>query len=351
MAMKWPWQRAVSGDRLVVCQRADSLAWVMADRPGSLRRCGVEQRGADSLADFARRLRALGLPTRDVSAVLPLHHGQLLQVDAPAVKPEEMKAAARWRIKDLVDGRLDDMTIDVMMVGDDRQQQAQKQSQKQSHKQIFVAAASNSTLREVGELALGAGLQLTVVELMETAQRNLQTAIVAAEGLAERASAALVLHGQQCLLTICARGELFYTRRLDWDSASITAAPLAQAPAVAAAALATLDTVDFIDYGADEDAGPADDGNAPRLVIELQRSFDVWERSWPDLPLAGLWLQVGDDSPMLAATLEAALGLRVQVLDAERVFPGLAGLAGTPEVAAGVLPLLGALLRQETRQL
>jgi MSHA biogenesis protein MshI len=343
MAMKWPWQRAAAGDRLVVCSRADSLAWVMADRPGSLQRCGVEQRGADSPADFARRLRALGLPTHEVSAVLPLPDGQLLQVEAPAVKPEEMKAAARWRIKDLVDGRLDDMTIDVMMVGDDRQQ-----AQKQAHKQIFVAAAHNSTLREVGELARGAGLQLAVVELMETAQRNLQTAVATAEGLAERATAALVLHGPQCLLTICARGELFYTRRLDWDGESMTAAPRAQAPAAAAAA---LDTVDFIDYGADLDASPADDGNAPRLVIELQRSFDVWERSWPDLPLAGLWLQLGDDSPALAATLAIALGLRVQVLDAERVFPGLAGLAGTPEVAGAVLPLLGALLRQETRQL
>ena len=338
--IKWPWQRAVADDRLVVCSSADSFAYVQADRPGTLQRCGVEARGADSPADFARRLRALGLPARAVSAVLPLRHGQLLQVDAPAVKPEEMKAAARWRIKDLVEERLDDMTIDVMMVGDDRQR---------AHPQIFVAAASNTKLREVGELTRGAGLELTVVELMETSQRNLQTAIATADGLAERASAALMLHGNQCLLTICARGELFYTRRLDWDGASLVNSPQAQAKPTPAQA--ELESVDFIDYGADLDAGPADDGDAPRLVIELQRSFDVWERSWPDLPLAGLWLQVGDDSPALAATLESALGLRVQVLDPERVFPGLAGLAGTPAVASAVLPLLGALLRHETRQL
>jgi MSHA biogenesis protein MshI len=336
--IKWPWQRALAGDRLVVCSSADGFAYVQADRPGTLRRCGVEARGADSPADFARRLRALGLPARGVSAVLPLRHGQLLQVDAPAVKPEELKAAARWRIKDLVDDRLEDMTIDVMMVGDDRQR---------AHQQIFVAAASNTKLREVGDLTRSAGLELAVVELMETAQRNLQTAIATAEGQAERASAALMLHGDQCLLTICSRGELFYTRRLEWDGASMSSAPRAQAPT----ARPELDTVDFIDYGADLDAGPADDGDAPRLVIELQRSFDVWERSWPDLPLAGLWLQVGDASPALAATLESALGMRVQVLDAERVFPGLADLAGSPAVASAVLPLLGALLRDETRQL
>lgn len=332
--IKWPWQKAPAGERLVVCSRADSFAYVQADRPGTLRRCGVELRGAGSPADFARRLRGLGLPAREVSAVLPLRDGQLLQVDAPAVKPEEMKAAARWRIKNLVDDRLDDMTIDVMMVGDDR---------KPAHRQIFVAAASNTTLREVGELTRGAGLELSVVELMETSQRNLQTAIVSAEGLAERATAALMLHGEQCLLTICACGELFYTRRLDWDGATLASDP--GAPAMAAAAQ-TLDTVDFIDYGADLDAG-----HAPRLVIELQRSFDVWERSWPDLPLAGLWLQVGDGSPALAAALGEALGMRVHVLDAERIFPGLHGLAGSADVADAVLPLLGALLRQETRQL
>jgi MSHA biogenesis protein MshI len=337
--IKWPWQKAAAGERLVVCSRADSFAYVQADRPGTLRRCGVEQRGADSPADFARRLRGLGLPAREVSAVLPLQHGQLLQVEAPAVKPEEMKAAARWRIKDLVDERLDDLTIDVMVVGD---------GHKQGAKQIFVAAAKNADLREVGELTRGAGLELSVVELMETSQRNLQTAIAGAEGLGERASAALMLHGEQCLLTICARGELFYSRRLDWDGAALVSTPSAAATAPAPQ---TLDTVDFIDYGAELDAGPADDGHAPRLVIELQRSFDVWERSWPDLPLAGLWLQVGEASATLAAALEEALGLRVRVLDAERVFPGLHGLAGSPAVAGAVLPLLGALLRQETRQL
>ncbi len=341
--IKWPWQRAVTGDKLVVCSSPDGFAYVQADRPGTLRRCGVETRGDDSPGDFARRLRSLGLPTRAVSAVLPLRDGQLLQVDAPAVKPEEMKAAARWRIKDLVDERIEDITIDVMMVGDERER-----AQARAQKQIFVAAARNSTLRAVGELTRDAGLELAVVELMETAQRNLQTAIAALEGQAERASAALMLHGEQCLLTICARGELFYTRRLDWDGASISSAPRAPAPAPLRP---ELETVDFIDYGAELDTDVQDDGDAPRLVIELQRSFDVWERSWPDLPLTGLWLQVGEGSAALAATLESALGLRVRVLDAERVFPGLGGLAGSPAVASAVLPLLGALLRAETRQL
>ena len=89
----------------------------------------------------------------------------------------------------------------------------------------------------------------------------------------------------------------------------------------------------------------------PDPAVELQRSLDVWERSWPELPLAGLWVQLGAESEVLAELLERALGMRVQVLAPESVFPGFEAAAGSPEVREAVLPLLGALLRTETRKL
>jgi MSHA biogenesis protein MshI len=337
--MKWPWQSKTGGDRLVVCSTADTFAYVQADAAGKLQRCGVEQRHGFSQADFARRLRTLGLPTRQVAAVLPITEGQLLAVEAPAVKPDEMKAAARWRIKDLVDARLDDITVDVMAVGDDRTR---------AQKQVYVAAAKNTTLRTVGDFARAAGMELSVIELVETSQRNLLSAVAAAHGLAERATAALVLHGDVCLLTICARGELFYTRRLEWDGTGLGLSPSAIPMEVTAPAPETLD---FVDYGAETPETRVDDGSAPRLVIELQRSFDVWERSWPDLPLAGLWVEVGEPSINLVGVLEQALGMQVGVLYPERVFPGWEAAASTPALHGALLPLLGALLRTESRAL
>lgn len=339
MKLHWPWRRAQAHDRLAIRADADAVVYAHADAAGRLKRCGVARRGQDSAQEFGRLLRGLGLPERGACAVLPLADGQLLQVEAPAVRPEEMKAAARWKVKDLVNGRVDDMTLDVMFVGDERPRAA---------RQLFVAAARNDTIRAVVEHSQACGLEVAVVDLTETAQRNLQSALASAEGLGERACAALVRHGALCLLTICAGGELFYARRLDWED---TVAAAQVAPTPAPLDLEQLHGADFIDYGADTAVSSGGQTEASRLVIEIQRSLDLWERSWPDLPLAAVWVQVGAGSAELALRLQAALGQRVGVLDAERVFPGFAAAAGSSATREAVFPMLGALLRHEARKL
>jgi MSHA biogenesis protein MshI len=333
---RWPWQTRAVGDRLVIGGHADALAWVQATADGILQRCGLLLQGGDGDAEFGRRVRALGLPERDVCAVLDLSQAQWLQIEAPAVTPEEMKAAARWRAKDLVDGRIEEFRLDVMVVGGDHPH---------PHRQLFVVAAHNALVQTLTRRCQTLGLQLAVIDAAEAVQRNLQTAAAAAEGMADRACAALVRHGSHWLLTVCAGGELFYTRRLDWDSEGLvlpTAAPVADE---------AMEGLDFIDYGSMSDAGGSDDVGAPRMVIELQRSFDLWERSWPDLPLAGVWLETGDDCSALAGQLAATLGLPVWPLTVEGLFPGFEAAAGTPDVRAATLPLLGALLRSPARQL
>jgi MSHA biogenesis protein MshI len=336
MAMHWPWQRARGDDRLVIACSVDTFSYAQAGRDGRLCRLGQLRADGDTAADFARRVRALGLPTREAWAVLPLADAQLLPVDAPAVRPEELKSAARWRIKDLVDTRLDELTIDVMFVGDDRAR---------PHKQVFVAAARTGLIRELGERTRAAGLEVSVIDIAETAQRNLQGAQAEALGLGSRATAALVRHGAQLLLTICAAGELFYARRLDWQDREV---PAAAAPDLSLAAAA--ERLDFVDYGEDLSTGGAAGTSATQVVVEVQRSLDVWDRSWPDLPLAALWVQVGEGSAALAAELEAGLGQPVSVLDPEHLFPGLAERAAAPDLREALLPLLGALLRNETRK-
>jgi MSHA biogenesis protein MshI len=339
--------------RLAVMYSTEQFIYAQADVDGRLLRCGQLARGSDTPAAFARQVQALGLPGQQVSAVLPLSQAQLLQVEAPAVKPEEMKAAARWRIKDQVEGRLDDAIIDVMFVGDDKPR---------LHRQLFVAAARGSAIRELSERSQAAGLAVTVIDIAETTQRNLQAAQAVRDGLAERATAALVQHGEQCLLTMCVAGELYYTRRLDWDALAVpgsTASPgviAAAALATAAKPVVALETLDFIDYGAEPDATPGSNGSehidgAPRLVVELQRSFDVWERSWPDLPLARLWVQVGELSPRLSALLTRELGQAVGVLDIDATFPELAACAPDPTLREALRPVLGLLLRTQTRRL
>jgi len=336
MRLQWPWKVSARPESLVVACDAERFAYVHADADGALRRCGVETRGTDSAPEFARRLRALNLPSRGGCAMLPLAQTQLIQVDAPGVRPEEMKAAARWRVKDLVQGRLDELTMDVMFVGDGKPRPNQ---------QIFVAAARSEDIRELARQAKDAGVEINVVDLAEMAQRNLQSAMADVGGLFERATAALVRHGEQCLLTICAGGELYYTRRLQWEG---LAAPGQPVPAVEHQV--DLASMDFVDYGAEPDLESARDGNVPQIVVELQRSLDLWERSWTDLPLAAVWIDVGEDSRALAALLQTTIGQPVGLLEPDHVFPGFEAAAARQEARQVLLPLLGALQRSETRQ-
>ena len=344
-----PFRKRQAAGQLAVSSSADDFIYVQADAAGRLLRCGQLVRGSDSPAAFAKRIQGLGLPGQQVCAVLPLAQAQLLQVEAPAVKADEMKAAARWRIKDQVEGRLEDYLIDVIWVGDDKPR---------PHRQLFVAAARNGVIRELSARCAAAGLEITVIDLAETTQRNLHAAQARREGLADRATAALMQHGEQCLLTVCVGDELYYARRLEWDAHAVPGAPASPvtlaAVALAAAAArpaVTLEAMDFIDYGAEPDDTPSRGDEAPRAVVELQRSFDVWERSWPDLPLARLWVQVGEHSPRLAATLTRHLGQAVAVLDIDKTFPELAHVAPDLALREALVPVLGLLLRVDTRRL
>ena len=334
--------------RLAVAASADHFVYAQADVDGRLLRCGQLTRGSQTPVEFAKQVQSLGWPRQQVCAVLPLSQAQLLQVEAPAVKADELKAAARWRIKDQVEGRLDDYIIDVMFVGSD---------QPRPNRQLFVAAARNGVIRELTERCAASGLEVTAIDLAETTQRNLHSAQARHGGLGDRATAALVQHGPQCLLTVCVGDELYYARRLDWDAQAVPGAP-ASPGTLAAAALAAaarpavaLETMDFIDYGAEPELTARRSDDAPRLVVELQRSFDVWERSWPDLPLARLWVQMGEHSGRLAAMLSRELGQPVAVLDIDKTFPELAALAPDPALREALLPVLGLLLRSETRRL
>jgi MSHA biogenesis protein MshI len=340
-------------NRLVVACTEDSFAYVEASidlrRPYTIKRCGLERRGDDSANTFVRRIKALKLPIQDVVAVLPLDRTQILQIEAPAVPPEELKAAARWRIKDMVDVHLDDLTIDVMRVGDNRPRTLQH---------LYVIAAANSAIQQTTALLTAAGMELAVIDICETAQRNLQNAFAEAQGGREQATAALIVHETQCLLTISANDEMFYTRRLEWDEAVFghqsdgSREAGAAAPAYGPGVLSqqTLESVDIVDYSVEvPEFGNAHD--TPRLVIELQRSFDVWERSWPDLPLSHLTVHAGAGSATLASIIKRDLGLQIEPMDTSALFKGLEGAAASAEVMEACVPLLGALLRQEVRKL
>ena len=114
-----------------------------------------------------------------------------------------------------------------------------------------------------------------------------------------------------------------------------------------------MNDADIVDYGAEHSSGEYDQAGAPPLVIELQRSFDVWERSQPDQQLGLLTVHADGLAQTLALTekLATMLSVPVEMLDTDALFPGLSSAITDAAAREAVLPLLGALLRAEERQL
>lgn len=312
-------------DRLVLAWSEGALAYVDARQEEAdvyrVQRFGVLRRG-DNPDDFARQLAALGWRGRSAQALLRPSQYQILQIDAPAVAPEELRTAARWQIRDLVSQHVDDLTLDVLKVGDDRVRTTGS---------LFVVAAPNTEIRSIMQTAQALRCEVKVIDIHDLAQRNLQSALMRRQGDPERAHAAIVMtDDSQALLTICANDELFYTRRIDLGAGFMQA-----------------------DWGQGAHAGelslaPESD-RAQRLVVEVQRSLDLWDRTWPMLVLDRIHVQAGERTAELAGWLGRELGHTVQPLDVSALFPGFEG--GSEEDQRLCWPLLGVLLRSEDRKL
>lgn len=344
--MRWPWRRKHRGDRLVVAWSGGELAFVRArvgaDGGWDVRQMGVERQGGDDAKTFVERLSALGLKGMPVHVMLRPEQCQFLLVDAPNVTPEEMRSAARYQIREMVDVHIDDITLDVLRVGDGQQKGA-------GH--IFVVVATNAVLRGVMDLARSMQWTVPVIDIQEVAQRNLQSAMAAREGTQGRASAALVLGERQAMLTISANEELFYARRLDLPEGFLEM-DLSSVAEVVHPVDAYTPVSEYVpDYAAahlpaaSAAVGSSDNERAQRFLVEVQRSLDLWDRTWVSLPLAGLSVQAGGRSAVLAQWLTRELGQTVVPMDLVPLFPSLA--QAEPDVQVACLPLLGALLRAE----
>ena len=345
--MRWPWQRGASGDRLIVSWAGQTLSYVQAKRVGNdfkITRAGVEVQGSDSREDFVHRLQALGLKGVQAEVMFKPEQYQLLQIEAPAVAPEELRSAARYQIKEMVDVHLDDLTIDVLRVGD---------GQGRAAAQLFVVAANNAMVRDAMELANAMQWDVHVIDVQDMAQRNLQTAVEPT-----RANACLILaEGRQALLTISAGSELFYSRRLDLPDGFMAMTWTAAVTPEQAPVDAYTPVEEYVpDYagGAFTTTGAAaaspeqsDIDRAQRLLVEVQRSIDLWDRTWSNLPLAGLHVFAGERSAELADWLRRDTGQDVQPLALDSTFAGWDAVS--PPDQPYCLPLLGVLLRTENR--
>src|SRR5690606_8919689 len=156
--------------------------------------------------------RDLGAGRYQCATLLAPDEYQIVVVDAPNVPRDELKTAIRWRVKDLIDAHIDDVTLDILDIP------VPKDTPARNHT-MYAVAGRNDAIQAVIKRFEDADIPLTVIDIPETAQRN----IAALYEEPERAVALLHFDEHEGLLTINYAGELYFARRFDFPYAQLNA--------------------------------------------------------------------------------------------------------------------------------
>jgi MSHA biogenesis protein MshI len=270
----WPWGKNKADGWLAVSAHESEVAYAHAV-PRQSGRPFIPTSGLDSgeraLETVARKV---GASHFRCTTVLTPGEYQLFLVDAPNVPQEELASAVRWKVKDMIDYPVDQATLDVLPVPPEGPEAGRPRF-------LYAAVARNDVVRERMDRFGKARIPLSVIEVPDTAQRNLSA--LYEEG--ERALGVLYLSEEWGLLTITAQGELYLSRRFDVGLRQV----------------------------AQEAEGEAREG-LDRLALELQRTFDHFGRQFRSKTVERLLVAPAPGVDALAAALAERLGLPASVM-------------------------------------
>lgn len=278
-----------------------AAAQVASKGPGKprLERCVYERRGDDD--PFARVLSRL--PNRRASTVSVLDPVgyRLLLVEAPDVPADELKAAVRWRVKDLIDFHVDDAVIDVF--------EMPPHARGGPNRMMYAVTAKAEFVKQQIEFVENAGLTLDVVDIPELSLRNVATRLEADQ----RGAALLHLGERRSTLLLVRQGILYLARHVETGVATLTEAGELRADLVAG------------------------------LALEIRRSFDYFESHYEQTSIARL--HVSGLTEADRAQIGAELGLAVTEIDLATLFEMDDPLSA--ELQRLTLPAVGAALRND----
>ena len=268
----------------------------MEDGRAALKRCG--SRPIADEKDLERAAKELHAGLHQCLTVLPASDYQLLQVEAPNVPRAEMKNAARWKIKDMLDYPVEQATLDVLDIPGEGDR----------GRSVYTVAAKNETIQACMQRFSRARVPLSVIDIHETAQRN----IAALYETPQRGLAMLYVAKEHVLLTVNFRGELYMARRIEVG----------------------LDELEKLTMGGSDEA-------KNRILLELQRSFDHLERQFPFISLGKLLV-----APMPADTgLQSYLAENLDIPVEEVRLGELVAMELERETAWRLFHVVGAALR------
>jgi len=279
-----------------------------ADAQPVLKICASEQIEGSEADTLSRLRRKFSLNRANCVTLIPEGDYQLQVMDAPEVPDEELKDAVRWRLKDVLDYPADAATIDVFTLPADPNAPTRTRS-------VYAVAARNELIADRMAAFSEARLLLDVIDIPEMAQRNMAK-LYETPG---RALALLHLSAEKGLLTFTADGELYLARGIDIDLAQLGHAE-----------------------------GDLRQQLLDRLVLEVQRSLDHFDRQFSYLTLSRLIIAPLPEDSGLQSYLSENLDVPVE----EARLQDAIDISGVPELASRTLQAdyfmaIGAALRQE----
>ena len=268
----------------------------------------VEGAESDTLARLRRKF---GLRRANCVTLIGEGDYQLQVMEAPDVPEAEVKDAVRWRLNEVLDYPAEEATIDVLSVPGDPASPTRTRS-------VYAVAARNERVAERMNAFQDARLLLDAIDIPEMAQRN----IAKLYETPERALALLYLSAGRGLLTFTSGGELYLTRGIDIG----------------------LDQVTYAE-------GDLRQQLLDRLVLEVQRSLDYFDRQFSYLTLSKLMLAPMPDDNGLPDYLSQNLDVPVEQVRLQDTID----VSAVPELLASKTQAdhfmaIGAALRQEGPQ-
>ena len=270
--------------------------------------CDTYRKEGSDAATLARLRQEFKLDRYRCTTLLKSADYQMHTDDAPNVPAAEMKAAVRWRVKYMIDYPLDAATVDVLDIPDDHNAPARNHL-------VYAVTARNSVIESCIKPFNEAHVALEVIDIPDLAQRNI-AALFEREG---RGVAMLAFYENEGILTFTRGGELYLSRRIECPLAQLLQA----------------------------DAGRRNQ-HFERIALEVQRSFDHFNRHYSYVPIVMLLLAPLPQDIGLQQYLASNIDVPVETVDLGAVmdFPGVPELKH-PERQSQCLATIGAALREE----
>ncbi len=266
-------------------------------------------RSEGSPASTLSRLRKeLKLDRYHRTTLLPSAHYQLREIDMPGVPEAEVKAAARWRMEELIDYPLASATVEVLRIPGDPAVPGEPA-------ELCAVTARNEDVAACAAPFGAARLPLDAIDILELAQRN----IAALFEPADLGVAMLAFHADGGMLTFTCCGEFYASRRIELPLARLMDSEL-----------------------------EARTAHFARIALEVQRSLNHFERKFKYVPVAKLLVAPLLRDIGLYEYLASNIDKAVEPINLATVMD----FSSTPELKqperqAQYLPLIGAALRAE----